>query len=139
MKVIALTIAVIALAASLAACGQSADTQGKDQKSLAKGSDAKSVDQMAMSKGSNMKDMDHKSMDGKSGTTHAATGTVKNVDPKSETVTLDHGPVPTLKWPAMTMGFKVRDKAVLDKLQPGKKVEFEFVQQGRDYVITGVK
>ena len=120
MKVIALTIAVIALAAGLAACGQSADTQSKDQKSVTTGSGAKSVD-------------------GKSSATHAATGTVKNVDPNSETVTLDHGAVPTLKWPAMTMGFKVRDKAVLDKLQPGKKVEFEFVQQGKDYVITGVK
>jgi Cu(I)/Ag(I) efflux system protein CusF len=39
----------------------------------------------------------------------------------------------------MTMGFTVKDKALLDKLQPGKKVEFEFVQQGKDYVITTVK
>ena len=25
------------------------------------------------------------------------------------------------------------------RLQPGKQVQFEFVQQGKDYVITGVK
>ena len=42
----------------------------------------------------------------KSGATHAATGTVKNVDPKSEAVTLEHGAVPTLKWPANSVAAK---------------------------------
>jgi len=36
----------------------------------------------------------------------------------------------------MTMNFVVKDKALFDKLSSGKKTEFEFVQQGRDYVIT---
>ena len=70
---------------------------------------------------------------------HKATGVVKKVDPKTGTVTLAHDTVKSLNWPAMTMGFQVKDKVLLDKLQPGKKVEFEFTQQGRDYVITGVK
>jgi Cu(I)/Ag(I) efflux system protein CusF len=70
---------------------------------------------------------------------HTATGVVKKVDPKAGTVTLAHDPVKSLNWSAMTMGFTVKDKALLDKLQPGKKVEFEFVQQGKDYVITTVK
>jgi Cu(I)/Ag(I) efflux system protein CusF len=70
---------------------------------------------------------------------HKATGVVKNVDRNKSVVTLAHDPVASLKWPAMTMGFTVKDKAVLDKLQPGTKVDFEFVQQGKDYVITGVK
>jgi len=70
---------------------------------------------------------------------HQATGVVKTVDAKAGTVTLAHDPVKSLKWPAMTMGFQVKDKALLEKLQAGKKVEFEFVQQGRDYVITSVK
>jgi Cu(I)/Ag(I) efflux system protein CusF len=71
--------------------------------------------------------------------THNATGVVKKIDPKAGTVTLAHDPVKSLKWSAMTMGFTVKDKPLLDKLQPGKKVEFEFVQQGKDYVITTVK
>ena len=45
----------------------------------------------------------------------------------------------TLKWPAMTMTFKVADKALLGKLAEGRKVEFAFEQRGKDYVITGVK
>jgi len=31
---------------------------------------------------------------------------------------------------AMNMTFTVKDKALLDKLSDGKKVEFQFVQQG---------
>ena len=72
-------------------------------------------------------------------TTHKATGVVKSVDRAKSSVMLAHDPVPSLKWPAMTMPFLVKDKPLLDKLQPGKKVEFEFTQQGKDYVITTVK
>jgi len=61
------------------------------------------------------------------------------VDPAGGKVTIAHGPVQTLKWPAMTMAFGVKDKALLGKLSSGKKVEFEFVKQGSDYVITSAK
>jgi len=71
--------------------------------------------------------------------THTATGTVKKADPKSGKVTLQHGPVASLNWPAMTMAFKVKDKALWPKLEDGKKVEVEFTKQGADYVVTGVK
>lgn len=70
---------------------------------------------------------------------HKAAGTVTKVDAASSKVTIAHGPVQTLKWPAMTMTFLVEDKALLGELSSGRKVEFEFVQQGRDYVITSAK
>jgi hypothetical protein len=35
--------------------------------------------------------------------------------------------------------FGVKDKAMLDKLAKDRKVEFEFVQQGRQYVITSIQ
>ena len=70
---------------------------------------------------------------------HQATGIVKSVDRFKNTVMLAHDPVKSLNWPAMTMSFTVKDKALLDKLEPGKKVEFEFVQQGKNYVITSAK
>jgi Cu(I)/Ag(I) efflux system protein CusF len=70
---------------------------------------------------------------------HQATGVVKSVEPARNTVMLAHDPVKSLNWPAMTMPFTVKDKALLDKLEPGKKVVFEFVQQGKNYVITSVK
>lgn len=70
---------------------------------------------------------------------HKAMGTVKKVDAKTGIVTLAHEPVKSLNWPAMTMGFKVRDKMLMDKLGDGKKVEVEFMQDDKDYVITSVK
>ena len=75
----------------------------------------------------------------KSSSTHKAVGVVKKADAKAGTVSLAHEPVATLKWPAMTMTFKVADKALLDKLAEGRKVEFAFEQRGKDYVITSVK
>ncbi|MBA3477113.1 MAG: copper-binding protein [Lautropia sp.] len=70
---------------------------------------------------------------------HKAAGTVNTVDAKTGIVTLAHGPVKSLNWPAMTMGFKVKDRLLLDKLGDGKKFEVEFVQEDKDYVITAVK
>ncbi|HET7595595.1 MAG TPA: copper-binding protein [Burkholderiales bacterium] len=70
---------------------------------------------------------------------HRATGVVKSVDRQQGKVTLAHGPVASLQWPAMTMAFAVQDRALLDKLSAERKVEFEFVQQGKQYVITRVK
>lgn len=72
-------------------------------------------------------------------TVHKAMGTVKKVDAKAGVVTLAHAPIKSLNWPSMTMGFKVKDKGLMDQLTDGKKVEFEFVQDDKDYVITGVK
>lgn len=74
-----------------------------------------------------------------SSTSNKATGVVKSVDRGKSSVTIAHGPVPGLNWPAMTMPFAVKDKALFDKLPAGGKIEFEFAQQGKDYVITSVK
>lgn len=70
---------------------------------------------------------------------HKGVGTVKKVDTAVGKVTIAHGPIPTMKWPAMNMTFTVQDKALLGKFSQDKKVEFEFVQQGSDYVVTSVK
>jgi Cu/Ag efflux protein CusF len=71
---------------------------------------------------------------------HHAEGTVDSVDAKDNTVSLSHGPVATLKWPAMTMEFKVANAALLKDLKPGTKVAFEFVERAQgEWVITSVK
>jgi Cu(I)/Ag(I) efflux system protein CusF len=70
---------------------------------------------------------------------HKGVGVVKSVDREKGTVTLAHEPIASLRWPAMTMRFIARDKKMLEKLTPGKKVEFEFVEQGGDYLLTQLK
>jgi Cu/Ag efflux protein CusF len=71
------------------------------------------------------------------GTVHNASGVVTKLD--KDKVTIRHQPVPSLNWPSMTMAFKVKDKAVMDKMKKDQNVNFEFVQEGRDYVVTAVK
>ncbi len=74
------------------------------------------------------------------GAVHQAEATVDDVDAKAGTVMLNHGPVTSLKWPAMTMEFKVANSALLKDLPPKARVTVDFVerQQG-EWVITGVK
>lgn len=68
---------------------------------------------------------------------HRAEGTVDSVDAKDGTVSLSHGPVASLKWPAMTMEFKVANPSLLQTLKPGAKVDVEFVErQPGEWVIT---
>ena len=72
------------------------------------------------------------------GAGHKAEGTVDEIDAKSGTVSINHGPVESLKWPAMTMEFKVANASLLKNMKPGDPVSFEFVErQPGEWVITG--
>lgn len=51
-------------------------------------------------------------------------GVIKSIDAKANTVTIAHEPITALKWPAMTMAFKVAQPAVLENVKPGAKVHF---------------
>ncbi len=73
------------------------------------------------------------------GTVHKGNGTLTKVDRGKSRATIKHDAVQSLKWPAMTMTFAVKDRALLERMQAGRQIEFRFVQQGRDYVITEVK
>lgn len=71
---------------------------------------------------------------------HLALGTVEEIDVKSSTVTIAHGEVPSLKWPAMSMEFKVAHSGLLTDLRTGSKIRFEFVDRGQgDWVITSTQ
>jgi Cu(I)/Ag(I) efflux system protein CusF len=86
------------------------------------------------------KPMDMKSTEtSKAGASHTGTGVVQAVDTAKGSVTLDHDPIKSLNWPAMTMGFKVSDPKLLAKLKKGDKIQFTFVQSGRDAVITSIQ
>ena len=70
---------------------------------------------------------------------HQAQGKVLEVDAKSLSVTLSHGAVASLKWPAMTMEFALANSALLKDLKPGAAVAFEFVERGKgEWVITKI-
>ena len=71
---------------------------------------------------------------------HKASGSIEDIDAKAGTVSISHGPIESLKWPAMTMEFKVANAALLKDLKPGASVAFEFVERGQgEWVITSIK
>lgn len=55
-----------------------------------------------------------------------ATGVVASI--ADGRVTLRHGPVPALEWPAMTMAFATQGPAQVRGLKAGDRVTFTFVQ-----------
>ncbi|MBZ0093721.1 MAG: efflux RND transporter periplasmic adaptor subunit, partial [Sulfuricellaceae bacterium] len=67
-------------------------------------------------------------------------GKVVAIDAQAGRVTLAHDPIPALKWPAMTMGFKLRDAKTLGALKVGEPVSFELSPQpeGGEYVVEHI-
>ncbi|HZE60193.1 MAG TPA: efflux RND transporter periplasmic adaptor subunit [Burkholderiales bacterium] len=56
---------------------------------------------------------------------HKGTGKVLSVDAASGRVELEHDAIPSLQWPAMSMGFQAEDKSQLAAIKPGDRVAFE--------------
>lgn len=74
------------------------------------------------------------------GAGHRTEGSVDALDAKAGTVTISHGPVASLNWPAMSMEFTVANGSLLQGLKPGSAVAIEFVErQPGEWVITAVK
>jgi RND family efflux transporter MFP subunit len=68
-----------------------------------------------------------------------AQGKVVDVDAKALSVTINHGAIASLKWPAMTMEFAVANSALLKDLKPGMPIAFELVERGKgEWVITKI-
>lgn len=70
-------------------------------------------------------------------TAASATGVVENIDARAGKITIAHGPVDALKWPAMTMTFKAPD-VDLGAIKQGDHVTFEFTSSGMDGTITTI-
>ena len=69
--------------------------------------------------------------------TYRATGTIERITARS--VTLRHGPVKALEWPAMTMGFATEGPAQLRGFQRGDRVTFTFIQASTGARIVSIR
>jgi Cu(I)/Ag(I) efflux system membrane fusion protein len=59
---------------------------------------------------------------------HTAEGKVESVN--ADGITISHGPVASLKWPPMTMGFGKPDPKAFADVKPGDTVRFDFREGG---------
>ena len=153
MKFTAACSLIVAMFASTSAFAQADTMKGMDESKMKDMDMQKCMDM----KGMDMKGMDMKNMDAEkcktmmSGSdkkhpsknakmeTYKTIAVVKEVDSAKGKVMLAHQAVKSLNWPAMTMGFMVKDKELLTKLSVGKKVSVEFKKEGADYVVVAVK
>lgn len=127
MHYVRLTI-VLGLAALTAACGKKAETPvATETNQVAPAASAMSGDMgnmaMAPSATSAIKAKGH--------------GTVTAIDKAAGTITLDHGPIPEAKWPAMTMAFKAAP-AITDAAKVGDKVDFDLTLTGSAGEVTAI-
>ena len=67
---------------------------------------------------------------------HVGRGKVESIDAAS--ITISHGPIATLKWPAMTMGFGKPDPKAFADIKVGDAVLFEFKKNGDAYELVSV-
>ena len=64
---------------------------------------------------------------------------VKKVDMNRGLIVLNHGDLPNLGMPAMTMGFDVADKKMLKGIKVGQKVRFQAEMVGGKATVTELK
>lgn len=67
-----------------------------------------------------------------------ASGEVRRIEKGQNTITLKHGAISSISMPPMTMTFKVRDPALLERVRFGDKILFraEVARDGTTYVVA---
>lgn len=103
----------IALALALAACGETQSAATENLQSSERAQTPPAADQV-----------------------HSGTGKVEAIS--GDQVTIAHGAVTTLGWPAMTMAFRA-PSGVPQGVKAGSEVDFSFRQDSGAYVLTSVQ
>ena len=66
-------------------------------------------------------------------------GEVRKVDKEQGKITLKHGPIPNLEMPGMTMVFRVKEPAMLERIQAGDKVRFSADKLNGQMTVTSIE
>ena len=118
-------MSLLALPLAMAACDSSQDT--------AEMNDMPMAENEMMMDGQDMPMTDT----GSAMQTASAQGTITAIDAEAGTITVDHGPVPAIEWPAMTMAFGA-DEQLRSEVSVGEGIAFEFRTGSEGNVITSI-
>ena len=121
-----LSLTAIAALTTLAACGSKSTAESP----AAAMSDASGMAQMS--------DMPGMAMD-QAAKTGKGIGEITAIDTSAGTVTIKHGAIPTVGWPAMTMTFKANPASLLYGLKVGEKVAFDVSVNGANAEVTAIQ
>lgn len=118
-------MSLLAFPLALAACDSGQDTADMNDMPMAENEMMMDGEDMPMMEpGSGMQ-------------TASAEGTVTAIDAEAGTITVDHGPVPAIEWPAMTMAFEA-DEQLRSEVSVGEGIAFEFRTGSEGSVITSI-
>ena len=67
---------------------------------------------------------------------YSGSGTVQSIS--ADKVTIAHGPIDGISWPAMTMTFTA-PSGMAEDVKAGTQVDFNFRQDGGAYVLTSLR
>lgn len=116
MKKLMITATLFAFPLALSACDKSAETPKAEAQ-------ADAMADMAMPAKAKMAE---------------GSGTVTAIDTATGKITLDHGPIESLEWPAMKMGFGAKPE-LLASVAVGDKVEFDLTVTGGASEVTAIR
>lgn len=68
-----------------------------------------------------------------------SSGEIKKIDKEAGKVTIKHGPLVNLDMAPMTMVFRVKEAAMLDKIKVGDKVNFAAEKIGGALTVTQIE
>jgi Cu(I)/Ag(I) efflux system protein CusF len=66
------------------------------------------------------------------------TGVVTSIDAKAGAVTIHHGPIAQLSWPAMPMAFKASDPSLLKGTRVGQAMKLQLKQMNGAGQLTSI-
>lgn len=117
---IKLILGAAALSLTLAACGENGTTPDEGRPAVANASNG----------GANP------SVQASNAQTFSGTGDVTQIT--GESVTISHGPIEAKGWPAMTMAFRAGSSGMLQGVNVGDPVSFQFRDDGGSSVLTSI-
>ena len=115
MKTIIILTTALAGSLALTACNKTADAPKKPAAS----NDMASMNMSAAAK------------------TGSGSGKIIELDKAGGKITIEHGPIPAVGWPEMTMGFKADPKMISD-LAVGDQVDFTLSLKGNHGTVTAI-
>jgi Cu(I)/Ag(I) efflux system protein CusF len=71
--------------------------------------------------------------------TGQGTGVITAINTKANTITIKHGAIPAVGWPAMTMTFKAAPPTLLRGVRVGQTVGFDVRTGGMDAEVTALR
>ena len=67
------------------------------------------------------------------------TGIVRSIDKGGGKVRLTHDPIDILRWPRMTLSFRLKERHLADRVKEGDRIQFSLDKSAAGYVISDLR